>query len=179
VTNKRLWAIVAVVVVPWLLAIWMVKQPGVFSLTPEVHGDLFQTPVQVSDLNVMHDHGAFDAKGHWWLLQVANGCDQACHDTMGILHQIHVALGKEADRVQRGIIALAKPKSGSKVGHQDAQLAYLYLQQSSASKVSLWHNGGIYVVDPLGNVVMRFDAKVSPKLLLKDMKWLLRGSHIG
>jgi hypothetical protein len=37
----------------------------------------------------------------------------------------------------------------------------------------------IYVVDPLGNLMMRFDARENPKGLLSDMKKLLKLSHIG
>jgi hypothetical protein len=37
----------------------------------------------------------------------------------------------------------------------------------------------VYVVDPLGNLMMRFDARQDPDGLLDDMKKLLKLSHIG
>jgi hypothetical protein len=37
----------------------------------------------------------------------------------------------------------------------------------------------LYVVDPLGNLVMRYDAREDPKGLLTDLKKLLKLSHIG
>ena len=37
----------------------------------------------------------------------------------------------------------------------------------------------VYVVDPLGNLVMRFSPDVDRKGLIKDLDKLLRLSHIG
>ena len=37
----------------------------------------------------------------------------------------------------------------------------------------------LYVVDPLGNLVMRYDTRDTPKGLLDDLKKLLKLSHIG
>ena len=37
----------------------------------------------------------------------------------------------------------------------------------------------LYVIDPLGNVVMRYDTRESPRGLLTDLKKLLKLSHIG
>ena len=37
----------------------------------------------------------------------------------------------------------------------------------------------LYVVDPLGNLVMRYDTRENPRGLLTDLKKLLKLSHIG
>ncbi len=37
----------------------------------------------------------------------------------------------------------------------------------------------LYIVDPLGNLVMRYDTRDTPKGLLDDLKKLLKLSHIG
>ena len=37
----------------------------------------------------------------------------------------------------------------------------------------------VYVVDPLGNLMMSYDARQDPRGLLEDLKKLLRLSHIG
>jgi hypothetical protein len=37
----------------------------------------------------------------------------------------------------------------------------------------------LFVVDPLGNLMMRYDARQNPKGLLQDLKKLLKLSHIG
>jgi len=38
---------------------------------------------------------------------------------------------------------------------------------------------GVYIVDPLGNVVLRYDYRDADKPVLEDMKQLLKVSHIG
>jgi hypothetical protein len=37
----------------------------------------------------------------------------------------------------------------------------------------------IFVVDPLGNLMMRFDARANPRGLREDLLRLLKLSHIG
>jgi hypothetical protein len=37
----------------------------------------------------------------------------------------------------------------------------------------------LFITDPLGNLVMRYDTQDEPKGLLEDLKKLLRLSHIG
>ncbi|RPW79856.1 hypothetical protein IPC736_24495, partial [Pseudomonas aeruginosa] len=37
----------------------------------------------------------------------------------------------------------------------------------------------LWVVDPHGNLVLRYDAKANGKKLLKDVQLLLKLSHIG
>jgi hypothetical protein len=37
----------------------------------------------------------------------------------------------------------------------------------------------LFVIDPVGNIVLRYDVRNSPRGLLEDMKKLLKLSHIG
>jgi hypothetical protein len=37
----------------------------------------------------------------------------------------------------------------------------------------------LFIVDPLGNLMMRYDVRQNPKGLLQDLKKLLSLSHIG
>jgi hypothetical protein len=37
----------------------------------------------------------------------------------------------------------------------------------------------LFIVDPLGNLMMSYDAEANPKGLLEDLKKLLKLSHIG
>ena len=39
--------------------------------------------------------------------------------------------------------------------------------------------GTIFIVDPLGNLMMRYDVRQDPKGLREDLKNLLELSHIG
>jgi hypothetical protein len=41
------------------------------------------------------------------------------------------------------------------------------------------HAGTVFIVDPLGNLMMRYDVRQDPKGLREDLKNLLELSHIG
>ena len=51
------------------------------------------------------------------------------------------------------------------------------LLEAIPAKVS--QHDHIYVIDPLGNLMMRFPKDVDPSLMLKDLKRLLKISQIG
>ena len=96
-----------------------------------------------------------------------------------------LSLNQEMDRVQRVLLAtgdccdvkyLETEHKGIKVfdvSDSDAREELLGLLPPEGREHSL------YVVDPLGNLVMRYDTRESPRGLLSDMKKLLKLSHIG
>jgi hypothetical protein len=49
----------------------------------------------------------------------------------------------------------------------------------SSSNSFLPCSAHIYLVDPLGNLMLRFPAQPEPKRLMKDLKLLLKASQIG
>jgi hypothetical protein len=57
----------------------------------------------------------------------------------------------------------------------DASAAQSLLAQFPAAQRAQ----ALFVVDPLGNLMMRYDARLPPKGLLEDLKRLLQLSHIG
>lgn len=90
--------------------------------------------------------------GSWSILKTQAGvCDSVCDQSLEPLRRVHDALGKEAGRVQ--VVGLG------------------------SDKVSL--EPAIWIVDPLGNLVMRYSVDAELKGLLEDLKKLLKVSRIG
>ena len=90
--------------------------------------------------------------GAWSILKTQAGtCDAACDQSLEPLRRVHDALGKEAARVQ--VVGL---------GSDQIQL-----------------EPAIWVVDPLGNLVMRYSLDAELKGLLADLRKLLKVSRIG
>lgn len=90
--------------------------------------------------------------GSWSILKTQKGaCDAACDQSLEPLRRVHDALGKEADRVQ--VVGLGSDKTSLEPG--------------------------IWIVDPLGNLVMRYSLEAELKGLLADLKKLLKVSRIG
>lgn len=126
-----------------------------------------------------------DLKGQWLLISVASGdCDAACEKHLYLQRQLLTSLGKERDRVDWvWLVSDGQPIRGSlQPALKDAVVLRL-----SADVLGQWlvpeagHRlqDHLYVVDPLGNWMMRFPAKldttgaVSAK---RDMERLLRAS---
>ena len=117
--------------------------------------------------------------GKWVLVSVdAAACDAACEKKLYYMRQIWRAQGKNMDRVERLWIvtdaAALRPElvdalAGTRVA-RDAHLA------ASFPGVARNH---VYVVDPLGNLMMRFPRDPDPSRMLKDVQRLLRVSRFG
>jgi len=118
----------------------------------------------------------------WSLIYIGDGaCDAACRSALVFGRQTRLALNNEMSRVQRVFLAtgnccandyFAKEQPG--LVALDASAAQRLLAQFPADR-----GHSLYLVDPLGNLMMRHDATHTSKDLLDDLKKLLRLSHIG
>ena len=89
--------------------------------------------------------------GQGWLLLAADG------ETLATMQQVRLALGRNASRVDARVLDPAELAELRDV----IQPAYIYL------------------VDPHGNVMMRWTARPDRKRMLKDLERLLKASQIG
>ena len=96
------------------------------------------------------------------------------------MRQIRRAQGKELDRVERlwVITDAGSPRPELLVAIEGTRLA-----KASPWSAAFPHDGNpadhIYVVDPLGNLMMRFPRDPDPSKMLKDLQRLLKTSRIG
>lgn len=120
--------------------------------------------------------------GKWSLLYIGDGaCDTACRTALVLARQTRLALNNEMTRVQRLFLAtdhccdtryFAAEQPG--LIALDASAAQQLLAQFPAD-----HAHSLFIVDPLGNLMMRHDAAQTTEDLLSDLKKLLKLSHIG
>jgi hypothetical protein len=117
-------------------------------------------------------------RGKWVLVTVdAAACSAACERKLYIVRQVRKAQGKEMERIER-LWLLAnggKPRAellaaleGGHIATPDAQLLK-----------ALPNLADIYLVDPLGNLMMRFPAEPDPQKMIKDLQRLLKYSSFG
>jgi hypothetical protein len=93
-------------------------------------------------------------------------------------------LAEDMDRVQRVFIADEDCCNDEFLKREHAGLEVITAEDSATSE---WLGQFprdpavpyVYIVDPLGNLMMRFDTRENPKGLLKDLEKLLKLSHIG
>ena len=120
-------------------------------------------------------------RGKWVLVTFdAAACDAYCEKKLYFMRQLRRAQGKDRDRVERLWLlsdgdrpraALRAATEGTHIAPADALAARF----PAAGAVS----DHIYVVDPLGNLMMRYPREPDPSRMLKDLQRLLRLSGIG
>ncbi|SHH26351.1 redoxin domain-containing protein [Massilia sp. CF038] len=129
---------------------------------------------------------ALDAyKGKWVMLQVASGaCDKQCTDQLIAMRQLRLMQGKGMERIERVwlvsddtplSIELMKWIDGTRILRLKPESLGNWLPVEQGGKVS----DHMYIIDPLGNLMMRFPKDADPKKVSKDLGKLLKASAIG
>lgn len=126
------------------------------------------------------------SRGRWMLLQVVVGdCGQLCTETLHKTHQGWLMLNKEMPRVSRVLLvpATGQAEESSPVKADDALLVSKadpdVLQVLTGALGRPPGEGTVILVDPLGNLVLWYEAGFDPYLMVKDLKHLLKASQIG
>ena len=132
-------------------------------------------------------------KGKWTFLYVESGsCAEACRKRLYDTRQVRLALDREMPRVQRVLIAgndccdiqFLKQHPDLIVIHGSAAAAPLLTllpgyAEAAADAINSSSPSRVYLIDPLGNLMMLYTADIKSKGMLEDMKRLLRLSSIG
>jgi cytochrome oxidase Cu insertion factor (SCO1/SenC/PrrC family) len=129
---------------------------------------------------------ALDAyKGKWIMLQAdASDCRDACTDKLFKMRQLRLTQGKDMDRIERVWLItdeqpveaiLMREYDGTRMLRvkPDALKAWLPAQSGATA------TDHIYLIDPLGNLMMRFPKNPDPNKIKKDLAKLLKASSIG
>lgn len=184
--QLKLLAIAAVVIGPILIAWLMVKLQIGIPQSQSNQSSLVEPALSVQDWQLPLDPVGYGAP--WRLLVTAPGqCDDACLALVHEARQIHIATGREADRVEHAL-ALGEPASAELLSRlqQDyprlEQLPFAadVYQRSLQAHPADWQRGAqLWVIDPLGRVVLHRDADNPGKHLLDDLRRLLKLSKVG
>jgi hypothetical protein len=160
------------------------------------HGDLVDPPRPLPDLTLPIAHGAggpgksaLSLRGKWTLLYVGAGsCTALCRVELYETRQVRIALNRDMDRVQRVFIASGDCCDWQFLDAQHPDLATVGATADAGPLLGLLpsFNGiapttadRIYLIDPLGNLMMSYAPGAPPKGLLTDLKRLLGLSHVG
>jgi hypothetical protein len=121
-------------------------------------------------------------RGKWVLEQFDSAdCDAACERKLYFMRQLRRATGRDMGRVERLWIviggatpapALLTAIEGTALAPADERMLALFPADSPLS-------AHIYLVDPLGNLMLRFPRDPDPTRMLKDLKRLLKVSGFG
>ena len=183
---RTVFALGGLFLLPLVLSFWLYYGLHWHPPGSTAHGELIEPLRPLHDLTMTDAGGVANSHvfaGKWTLVYVGAGsCDAECRATLFFMRQTRLSLNNEMTRVQRVFLVasaccdrayLAAEHPGLRV--LDASAAQSLLAQFPAAQRAQ----ALFVVDPLGNLMMRYDARLPPKGLLEDLKRLLQLSHIG
>lgn len=169
--RARLALIFAVCAAPFLLA-WLAYEQGWKPRRTANYGELLEPRRLEGPLAPL--------RGKWVLVTFdPAACPPACERKLYVVRQVRLALGKDAARIERlWLLSDARQPSarlvaaieGAHIVPATTELRRAFPGEAAAH---------IYLVDPLGNLMMRYPADADPSRMIKDLERLLKYSSIG
>lgn len=152
----------------WLLW-WLDLAPGATSN----YGTLLPPrPVALAPLAAL--------KGRWVLVQFDGGaCDAGCERKLYFMRQVRRAQGREMQRVARLwlLTDTVPPRAELLAAIEGTVVAPAGAGADFPAERAVTDH--LYLVDPLGNLMMRFPRDPDPARVIKDLQRLLRASSFG
>jgi hypothetical protein len=150
------------------------------------HGVLLEARALPAVQLALVDGKPFDfeqLRGRWVLVMIAGGaCPRACEDKLWTIRQVRQAQGKDLQRIERVWLIDDNEMPAARLAQDYAGTWFVRTQPSpilDAFVADGSNRDHIYLVDPLGNVMMRFPQAPEPKRMIKDLGRLLKYSGIG
>ena len=157
------------------------------------HGELVQPAKPLSDITLRKSDGSESRlsalRGSWTLVTFSRlPCNTACQNNLYKMQQVRLTQGKDAGRVQRVFItasgsgdtaAIATKYVGMHVFTGTPAELQKAAREFVGDEKSFNESERVYLIDPLGNLVLRYSADADPSGMRKDLARLLRLSQIG
>lgn len=181
VTRRRgrlqLVLILLLTVGPMVLATGMYKLKFWLPESRSYHGELLGNGQSRAALGVTTD------EQRWQLLVTApQACAADCQQLVYLARQLQIGLGRDASRASHALAA-AQPVDAAYAA--TLQLEYPQLQRYTLDLPTYTQgaegNGAaqLWIIDPHGNLVLRYGPGVVGKDVLNDLRLLLKLSNIG
>ncbi|MDD2932718.1 MAG: hypothetical protein HOP26_00840 [Methylotenera sp.] len=125
-------------------------------------------------------------KEKWSMVYVTAACEDACKNKLHTMRQLHVSLYKEIPRMQRVLITTSSNVAELKQTYPDmlilnqptVEISTLGNQFNIKNEQAISANR-IYLVDPLGHLMMSYTPTTDPALIRKDITRLMKYSWAG
>ena len=182
---RTLLLLAAVFFLPFIIGtglFWSGWRPGKFVNS----GELVQPPRPLPENGLTHADGrpfpTSELRGKWLLvLPVDGSCNASCQQNLQQMQQVHIAMNKEQSRLQRVFISNSA-SAPTVLQSRFPELVFCVVQANTAGEA--WRKAmdsrgqTVYVVDPLGNVMLRYADPGDMRSVLKDLERLLKYSWI-
>jgi cytochrome oxidase Cu insertion factor (SCO1/SenC/PrrC family) len=195
-SRKQVYILIGVFFAPLILAFILYYGLGVRPSGSTNKGDLIHPAVPLPEVTLPSGSTsggdqklpANILRGKWTMVFIGDGaCDNRCREALTLMRQTRLALNDDMTRVQRLFLItgnccdsnyLEQQQRGLLLGRIDNPEGKTLLE-TFPDGAQAGQPGRIYLVDPLGNLMMKYEPNAPQKGLLEDMKKLLKLSHIG
>jgi len=183
-SNKTLWLIAAVCLAPFVASF-----AAYYFYQPEGrvnYGDLLEEKRLPAVSLKLADGSAFSfsqLEGKWlYVIVDDSACDAYCEKKLWQIRQVRKTQGKYPERIERVWLVTGKGKPAERL-HTEYEGTWMVDTDGSALLEALPYENArtdhIYLVDPLGNLVLRYPRDANPSRMRKDIERLLKVSRIG
>ena len=183
-SRRVLWLIAAVCIAPFVasFAAYYFYQPD----GRVNYGDLIEG-VKLPEMSLRladgSDFSLSRIEGKWVFITVDNAaCNAYCEKKLWQIRQVRKTQGKYPERIERVWLVTGGGKPAERLFGEYEGTWMIDAERSKISEV-LPHTGSradhIYLVDPLGNVILRYPRDADPSRIKKDLERLLKVSRIG
>ncbi len=185
--RKILLLLAVIFVLPFTLAATL----HLLNIQPSGHsyGNLVKPP-RALKFPILHDVQGKEFIAQQWLkkwsivMVDSTGCAKPCQAQLHLLKQVHTSLYKDMQRVQRVLLMPSELKGETFNAIQKQYPDLIILSGTDAETVNFSAEfnitrGSVYLVDPLGNLMMSYSENLDPKGLRSDLTRLLKNSWAG
>lgn len=191
--NKRTIIILfSMSIIPFLIAWVLSKNTGWIEASTN-NGELITPPVatEISEFTGFDDFSLKNMKevqGHWILVNVIpdKECGSVCLDAMYKTKQLRLMMNKDLTRIRRLVLIMAEVSAdyAKQWWKDDLRLLRFTPASSLVQKLKIIRNskipeGMLFLMDPLGNLMMQYEPEFDPYKVKSDLYKLLTISQIG
>ncbi len=184
-------------VAPILFAVYIFNTNSADDYATKNRGNLIRPAIELKNIELTYFENnklyTLAAQEHQWLMVFigAGECDDRCKRQLVVMRQTRLAQGGEFTRVNRLYVMLDKQSDKFmkevKAYHPDMdivtgteqQLINLTEQFKLADKIQPGKSNRIYIVDPIGNLMMYYELEAKAADIAKDLARLLKVSQMG
>jgi hypothetical protein len=182
--NLRTVALLAALfLIPLVAAFWMYYGALWRPAQRTNHGELILPARTLPRASAAYPSGTFTHE--WSLVYVgAAACDDSCSNALYVMRQTHLGLDNDMQRVQRVFVAIGTLPVPDSIKEEHPGLMVIDASGRDGEKLVRQfpepnRTHAIFIVDPLGNLMLQFDTRTNPKGLRDDLTRLLKLSNIG
>ena len=179
-------------IIPFLIA-WGLKENPQLLKGKTNNGQLVIPPLtterkDLTGFDAFSTENMSELAGHWLLVNVIpnNSCNESCIEAIHKTRQLRLMLNKELTRTRRIVLVLkdVAPETAGKWWEDDSTLLRVKVNEAVANKITEIRQGNIpdgmlFLMDPLGNLMMQYEPGFDPYNVKSDLMHLLRISQIG